>query len=416
MVEIMLLILYLTLIGVIAVLLILAGLWVVSAQSQDDRTRRWILFLLASSILLAIPLAVFASVLRTSASGLVLILEIPVLIGILTLLIINWRAIYTRWQEERRLVTGLLFALLILLVVMTLGDPFLPLILLLPALVLSGVWLATRRLKVGGLVAISLAVLVLIIMDAVGLTTAHFVLATSWLWAAYSITSILMLFLALALSALLVDRSLESWSANEPKRSIAFMTLAALLVLGLAAATLRHGILTNATARAAEDHLPIGVVAVAVMVGLLLTFGLKQRHTRAGLTFTLLVPILIAVAYSAGWFFDPLAITTRRGEQINQSVLDYYEDMTVYPEYLSDLSPDYLPFILGPLTGRGQVWCYQTGEGFYQLGYVIFQRYYGPTFPERYYEIKIVDFAGQIPEEPWMCDDELELMKETGGL
>ena len=95
----MLLILYLTLIGVIAVLLILAGIWMVSAQSQGDRTRRWIIFLLASSILLAIPLAVFADGLRTSSSGLVLILETPALIGILTLLIINGRRIFDRWQE-----------------------------------------------------------------------------------------------------------------------------------------------------------------------------------------------------------------------------------------------------------------------------------------------------------------------------
>ena len=416
MVEIMLLILYLTLVGVIAVLLILAGIWVVSAQSQGDRTRRWILFLLATSVLLAVPLAVFAGGFRTSAPGLVLILEIPALIGILSLLIINGRAVFIRWQDEKGLVSILLLALLMLLVVMTLGDPYLPLILLLPTMVLAGVWLATRRLQVGGLVVISLVVLVLIILDAVGVIAAHFVLATSSLWAAYSITSILMLFLALALSALLVDRSLESWSANNSKSSIAFMILAALLVLGLAAATLRHGILTNATARAAEDHLPIGVVAVAVMVGLLLTFGLKQGHTRAGPTFSLLVPVLIAVSYSSGWFLDPLAITANRGEQINQAVLTYNQEKNIYPDTLSGLSPDYLPFILGPLTGRGQVWCYRSGEGFYQLGYVIFQRYYGPTFPEPHYEIKIVDFAGQTPEGPWMCDDELELMKKTGGL
>jgi len=398
----MLLILYLTLIGVIAVLLILTGIWVVSAQSQGDRTRRWILFLLATSVLLAVPLAVFASGFRTSAPGLVLILEIPALIGILTLLIINGRGVMDRWQDEKGLVSILLLVLLMLLVVMTLGDPYLPLILLLPTMILAGIWFVTRRLRIGGLVAITLVVLVLIILDAVGVIPAHFVLATSSLWAAYKITSILMLFLALALSALLVDRSLDSWSVNNFKSSIAFMTLAALLVLGLAAVTFRHGILTNATARAAEDHLPIGVVAVAVMVGLLLTFGLKQRHTRAGPTFSLLVPVLIAVSYSSGWFLDPLAIT--------------YQEKNIYPDTISGLSPDYLPFILGPLTGRGQVWCYRSGDGFYQLGYVIFQRYYGPTLPEPHYEIKIVDFAGQTPEGPWMCDDELELMKKTGGL
>jgi hypothetical protein len=152
------------------------------------------------------------------------------------------------------------------------------------------------------------------------------------------------------------------------------------------------------------------------MVGLLLTFGFKQRHTRAGPAFSLLVPLLIAVSYSAGWFFDPLAITAKRAEQINQAVLAHHQELNTYPENLSELSPGYIPLILRPLTGRGQVWCYRSGEGYYQLGYVIYQRYYGPTFPEPHSEIQIVDFAGHPPEGNWMCDDELELMKDTGGL
>lgn len=45
----MLLNMYLTLIGVTAFLLSLVGIWVVSAVSKSDRTRRWVLFLLVAA-------------------------------------------------------------------------------------------------------------------------------------------------------------------------------------------------------------------------------------------------------------------------------------------------------------------------------------------------------------------------------
>jgi hypothetical protein len=50
------------------------------------------------------------------------------------------------------------------------------------------------------------------------------------------------------------------------------------------------------------------------------------------------------------------------------------------------------------------------------LGYVLTQRYYGPTFPDPYSAILIHASAGDVPESGWMCDQELELAKQTRGL
>jgi hypothetical protein len=408
---------YLILISLPALLLSLTGFWVVFARSKLEQTRRWVLFLLAAGVLFALPLAALAPRFRTGPEGLVLILEIPALIGVLALLLINGRAVFARWREERVLVSALLLALVGLLVSMARGDPpFLPLIQLLPALILAGVWFAGQHLGRGGLVYVSLMMLLLLILDAVGMTVPHVVLATPWMWGGYKLASVLFGLLALVLVALLVDRGLRSRQAGYHRSYLAHMILALLLILSLAAGVLRHGLLTNATARAAEDHMPIGVAAVGVIVGLLLTFGLGERRRRAGLAFTVLMPILVAVAYTGGWLFDPHEITASRGEQINQAVLSYYRDRNAYPDRLSDLTPAYLPFILGPLTGRGQIWCYEGGESYYRLGYVIFLRYYEPTLPTPYYEIKMVGTAGRPPGGSWMCDQELELMKATGGL
>ena len=90
----------------------------------------------------------------------------------------------------------------------------------------------------------------------------------------------------------------------------------------------------------------------------------------------------------------------------------FQQDTGGYPEDLSELSPRYLPIIFGPLTGRGQVWCYQAGENYYRLGYAFYQRYYYQSPLDPFSEVKIYRQVGQPPPGPWMCDQELELIKQ----
>ena len=47
-------------------------------------------------------------------------------------------------------------------------------------------------------------------------------------------------------------------------------------------------------------------------------------------------------------------------ERIEGAVELYHQETGAYPASLADLTPGYMPFILGPLTGRGLVWCYQV--------------------------------------------------------
>jgi hypothetical protein len=144
---------------------------------------------------------------------------------------------------------------------------------------------------------------------------------------------------------------------------------------------------------------------------LALTSG--KRSLYVGLFFTIFCPILFLGVYAAGWRLNPHAITVSRAGRIAQALREYYQETGTYPQGLDSLTPGYLPLLLGPLNGRGQRWCYQAGEDFYRLGSIFFQRYYNP---DMYYKIDVHSGAGEPPQGPWMCDEELQRMKDTGGL
>jgi hypothetical protein len=133
-----------------------------------------------------------------------------------------------------------------------------------------------------------------------------------------------------------------------------------------------------------------------------------------------LIPVVIAFSYTVGLQFKPQAITAARADRLGRAIEGYFQETGEYPTNLGDLTPSYLLFISGPLTGRGQVWCYQSGPSYYRLGYIFFQRYYkypdDTPFAEPYYEIKVPYAAGQPPAGEWMCDEELQLYKQHGGL
>jgi MFS family permease len=407
---------YLALFSLPAALLSLVGLRVVSTGMVDERPRNWVPLLLGAGVALALPLGVLGGRFE-SPLALLLVLLIPTLVALLALILIQWRAVRESWRERPRLVSALLLALALLLGLMALGQPpQLPLVVLLPALVVALVWSVTRRMRQSGLVFSGLLLAALLGLEAVGLAGGHQVHATPWLWSSYRAASVVVIILAPILAALLVDRGMAAIQDGEYPRAVSGLIVAGLLVLGLAAAELRHGILVEATARAAEDHLPVATVAAGLVAGLLLTFGLSQLRPRAGLAFTLLLPLLFAFSYTAGALFEPQEITAGRAARLDRAIQSYYGDHKAYPTTLGDLSPDYAPYILGPLTGRGQTWCYQSGPDFYRLGYVIFQRYYEPTYPTPFYEIRVAGSAGQLPGIIWQCDEELWRIKQTGGL
>jgi len=271
-------------------------------------------------------------------------------------------------------------------------------------------------LGLGGLLVASLLVLALQISQAVGLLGGRLYGVPEWLKIVSGLAGMLMVVFALLLAAILIYRAMDEKRPVDKTRRIIYLSLSVLLLLGLAATVVRHGVMVKATAHAAEDHMPFGQVALAVILGMVLTALLVGRSRRVGLAFAILVPVLIVVSYAAGFLFEPQAVTAARAERIEGAVELYHQETGAYPASLADLIPGYMPFVLGPLTGRDQVWCYQGGSDYYRLGYVFIQRYYEPTLFRPFVEIRVYSSAGQPPDSGWMCDDELLRGEATRGL
>jgi hypothetical protein len=408
-------------VGILPALLVFVIGQTLANQTDDDlRQQKWALFWLEIAALIMIPFAIFAPTFLTSPAGLVLALVAPTLWGALGLLLMNLRSLREVMRTRRTLVVLLLLWLLVSLIITALGDVYIALFVLVPSLLVALVWGAGRKLDVTALLLISLLLAAILLLDAFGALANHDLFIQPRLRSLYEGLSALTVVFALGFSAVWVYRAYQPPPAGTSQRAL-YLGMAALLVLSACAVVLRHGLLTKATGRAAEDHFPFNALASALVSGLVLALSLKSGSRRVALAYLFVVPVLIVVTFSIGFSMNPVAITEARLSRINQAIQSYKQDIGVYPPDLATLVPGYAKTVLGPLTGRGQVWCYQAGNDFYRLGYVWFQRYYNypdgsQDFTVPYYEIKVPYAAGTPPSGEWMCDQELRSLKRTGGL
>jgi hypothetical protein len=317
---------------------------------------------------------------------------------------------------EKTLFLALFLALVLLLAAIGLGDYFVLLAISLPPIILAGLWTAGQRLNASRLAALSAVVGVWLLLETLGVGESRRLIPVTWSRAAHTMARLVSVALAYALIALLIYRSTKSQGAEDRRRVRWHLLLPGFLVVGLVAGVARSGLLIKTTGRAAEDHLPWAEVLAAIIVGMVLTGALEERRRTPGLILLIAAPVLMVGAYALGWQIDGQAITRHRADRLSQAIERYQGDMGAYPSSLAALTPRYLLFIPKPITGRDQVWCYEGGQDYYRLGYVFYQRYYGLTFPDPYYDIKIHSFAGQPPDGPWMCDEELRRLEITAGL
>ena len=403
-----------------AVLILAVGQWASSRADPSEKSQAWILFWLVCALVLALPFAIFSKDFFSRAAGLFLLMLLPVFEGVLAVLLLNWRQVYKLWQDKKALVSLLFLGLILILASTALMNVYLTGLLTLPALAFALVWAGMRRLVSGWLTFVGLFLALFLVADALGLAGNHLVYSLDRLRMGYKIASGLGALLGLAVAAICLHRLIKDSSQVERGGRVFYLALATLLFLSVAAVTFRHGVLVRATGRAAEDHLPFGAVAAGLIAGLVLVLNAGSRIRLASLGYLILVPIVIVFSFMGGLWIDFQSITEERAARIGQALERYHQENGEYPAGLGALTPDYLPIILGPLSGRGQVWCYQAAPQGYRLGYVFFQRYYewgdGTPFYEPYYEIKIPRTGGSPPEGSWMCDEELQLYQLHGGL
>ncbi len=409
------------LVGILPALLIYFTVQAVANIPDENlRQQKWALFWLEIAALIMLPFAIFAPTFLSSPAGLMLALVAPTLWGALGLLLMNLRALRQVLKTRQVLVVLLLLWLLASLIITALGDVYIALFVLVPSLLVALVWGAGRSLGVTALLVITILLATILLLDAFGVLANHDLFIQPRLRSLYEGVSALTVVFALGFSAVWVYRAYQPASEGKSQRAL-YLGMAALLVLSACAVVLRHGLLTKATGRAAEDHFPFAALASALVSGLVLALSLKAAARRIALAQLVLVPVLIVITFSIGYYMNPVAITQARLSRLNQAIQSYKREVGVYPPDLGSLFPGYARFILGPLTGRGQVWCYQAGDDYYRLGYVWYQRYYdypdaSKPFTEPYFEIKVPYAVGTPPAGEWMCDQELRWFQQTGGL
>ncbi len=391
-----------------------------SPDSPPASQHAWLTYCLLGVTILSLLFAALAVIFGRDGVGGQALAPLPALVGLLALLLINARLLPGYWQENKKLVLISAAAFLTALIVIArTNQPSLVLVLILPPVIIALLWTLISRLHIAWKVLIAAVLVVFLWVDALGITAPHAVYADATLRSAYKMTSGLAALLAVVLAARFIY-SIYRPSKSEAQHHWLYWSLVALLVVSVGAVTFRHGVLAHATGRAFEDHLPLATLAVALIAGLVLALNLNPPARRAGIAFLLLVPAILYSFYLLGWGVNAQAITTARAQELEQAIRQYQQDTGAYPATLADLSPAYQKIILGPLTGRGQTWCYQSGADYYRLGYVYFQRYYeypdGTPFWEPYYSIEVPSSTGQLPPGEWICDDELRLFKTHNGL
>jgi len=281
------------------------------------------------------------------------------------------------------------------------------------ALVFAGLWQLLRRLRGNLLNLLILVTFTVLLLEATGALNSRMITAVNWR-GAISIFGEIGILLAFILQTLLIQRVFGTESGQERHFWIQ-LAMAVLLLIGVGAVEMRHGLLAEATGRAFEDHLPFLSLLLISIVGIVLIISLPGRKRFAGAAFMIIGMTWILAAYSLGWRVNSEQITQGRAERITQAIESYDQQNGSYPDSLNELTPRYLPVLLGPLTGHDQVWCYQGGQDFYRLGYVWYQRYASPEYPSPHVEIKIFSSNGQPVEQSWSCDQELQRFKQTIG-
>ncbi len=142
--------------------------------------------------------------------------------------------------------------------------------------------------------------------------------------------------------------------------------------------------------------------------------NLKDR-TSLAVGFLLLAPAVMMFSFAASALVDPYAITIARAEKIDRAIHEYRQIASTYPIDLGELSPNYLFILPGPLTGRGRSGATRAGRITTASGSPTTSANILATLnptPRSSPPLR----NGHPPTETWMCDQELERIKETGGL
>jgi hypothetical protein len=148
-------------------------------------------------------------------------------------------------------------------------------------------------------------------------------------------------------------------------------------------------------------------ILAALSSGALLAFTLPGRTKGAGL-YALLIPALMIAVSGRAQAVDYRRLTQERAGQVSHAVEAYYAREGGYPQNLRQLTPWYLLSLPGPVVISGQGWCYDSGDGYYRLGYLDREHWSSPILIPHTYRT-----GGEVPDLPGICDEQITALREA---
>lgn len=198
-----------------------------------------------------------------------------------------------------------------------------------------------------------------------------------------------------------------SLSSSEPRARTSSLLLGALLILKTFF-TLYDLTIWDSTYDSLDYFALFFPILAVLLSGLTLLIALPSRTKWAGVVYLLLLPILMIWVSTLAQQVDFRALTSQRAERVVQAIESFYAREGRYPESLSDLTPRFMLALPEPVIIYGQNWCYESGDGYYRLGYVDREHWSDPRLIGRIYKAE-----GQTSEQSLMCEAEIAALQQA---
>lgn len=145
-----------------------------------------------------------------------------------------------------------------------------------------------------------------------------------------------------------------------------------------------------------------------LLSGLTLLIALPSKTKLAGIAYLLLVPVLMIWVSTLAQRVDFRALTSQRADRVVQAIESFYAREGRYPASLSELTPRYILALPEPVIIYGQTWCYESGDGYYRLGYVDREHWSDPRMIGRIFKTE-----GQPVQQSLMCEAEIAALQQA---
>ena len=148
-------------------------------------------------------------------------------------------------------------------------------------------------------------------------------------------------------------------------------------------------------------------ILATLLAGLTL-LALPSRTKMMSILYLLALPAVMISVSTLAQRVDFRVLTSQNAERVVQAIESFYAREGRYPESLSELTPRSILSLPEPLIIYGQAWCYESGDGYYRLGYVDREHWSDPRMIGRIYKAE-----GQPAQQSLMCEAEIAALQQA---